>query len=76
MQKTISESAILARASNGMAINTALYRHFDDAGKLLYIGVAGNAWRRTKQHSTGWHLIDLIEYLEEKEQQAKQDDQP
>lgn len=31
---------------------TALYRHFDAEGRLLYIGIAKNALRRLSQHAT------------------------
>jgi hypothetical protein len=35
---------------------TALYRYFDDDGRLLYIGITGNHWLRTLNHAvkSGW----------------------
>lgn len=32
-------------------IETALYRHYDEAGGLLYVGIASNPVARTQQHS-------------------------
>lgn len=36
---------------------TALYRHFDDAGKLLYVGIAKEPGKRAEQHRyhSKWH---------------------
>jgi excinuclease UvrABC nuclease subunit len=34
------------------AVPTALYRHFDREGRLLYVGVSLSAIQRTKQHHT------------------------
>jgi DNA-binding XRE family transcriptional regulator/predicted GIY-YIG superfamily endonuclease len=34
---------------------TALYRHFDSDGRLLYVGIALNVFRRTREHeSSSW----------------------
>jgi hypothetical protein len=35
---------------------TALYRYFDDEGRLLYAGITGNHWLRTLNHASksGW----------------------
>ena len=47
MRKTIEDEM----TNNVIEVITALYKHFDDTGKLLYVGVAGNTWKRTKEHS-------------------------
>lgn len=46
--ETASESQ--ARASCVLA-QTALYRHFDSAGKLLYVGIALSPTYRLRKHS-------------------------
>ncbi len=45
-------------------MKVALYRHFDAAGKLLYVGVSLDTIRRTAQHAHGaqwFHEISSIE---------------
>lgn len=39
---------------------TALYRHFDAAGRLLYVGISNNALRRLLQHREKAHWFTLI----------------
>jgi hypothetical protein len=40
-----------------MSTRTALYRHFDAAGQLLYVGISNDALRRLLQHKdrAGWY---------------------
>lgn len=51
--------------------STALYRHFDAAGRLLYVGISLNSIQRTAQHRHGAHWFrDIaridIEWLPER----------
>lgn len=39
---------------------TALYRHFDKSGVLLYIGISSSATARAVQHHNGSRWADLI----------------
>lgn len=41
-------------------MKTALYRHFDAAGRLLYVGISLNALQRLGQHSYGAAWFDHI----------------
>ncbi len=41
-----------------------LYRHFDDAGALLYIGVSLNSINRLSQHQNGSHWFEKIARVE------------
>jgi hypothetical protein len=40
-----------------VSVKTALYRHFDAAGALLYVGISNDALRRLCQHKdrSGWY---------------------
>lgn len=45
-------------------MRTALYRHFDAAGALLYVGISLNSIQRTAQHKHGalfvdWQRVDI-----------------
>lgn len=44
--------------------NTALYRHFDDSGNLLYVGISNSAVRRLGQHMYGSQWASLISKVE------------
>lgn len=47
-----------------MTQQTALYRHFDAEGALLYIGISGGWFRRTAEHmksSPWWREVSHIE---------------
>lgn len=39
---------------------TALYRHFDAAGVLLYVGISNNALRRMLQHQGRSHWYEQV----------------
>lgn len=52
-----SEAAI-STVSTG--VRTALYRHFDAAGNLLYVGISLNAVARLAQHRREAHWFDSI----------------
>lgn len=39
---------------------TALYRHFDEADRLLYVGISFSAMKRLKQHRDHAHWFDAI----------------
>lgn len=41
-------------------MRTALYRHFDADGALLYVGISLNSIQRTSQHSHGAHWFQRI----------------
>lgn len=41
-------------------MRTALYRHFDVAGRLLYVGISLNSIQRTAQHRYGAHWFESI----------------
>lgn len=40
---------------------TALYRHYDADGKLLYVGISCDLSRRTKEHSKASDWFDAVE---------------
>jgi hypothetical protein len=43
-----------------------IYRHFDRCGCLLYVGITGNAVRRTRQHeASGWSFFVRRIYISE-----------
>lgn len=41
-------------------VRTALYRHFDAAGRLLYVGISLNSIKRTAQHKHGARWFQAI----------------
>lgn len=43
-----------------MSERTALYRHFDAAGALLYVGISLNTIQRTQQHKHGARWFEQI----------------
>lgn len=43
-----------------MSDQTTLYRHFNAAGELLYVGISINAFERFKQHSSDKKWIDHV----------------
>ncbi len=45
-------------------MRTALYRHFDAAGALLYVGISLDTIRRTQQHQQGARWYDQIARIE------------
>ncbi len=45
-------------------VRTALYRHFDAAGRLLYVGISFNSIQRTAQHRHGAHWFESIARIE------------
>lgn len=63
-------------ASDTVATMTTLYRLFDKAGVLLYVGIAGNPGRRFQQHRGAklwWGMVARItvEHFETRELAAK-----
>lgn len=49
-----------AKLAPSSAGRTALYRHFDAAGGLLYVGISLDTIRRTQQHRSGAHWFGRI----------------
>lgn len=45
-------------------MKTALYRHFDEAGQLLYVGISLNSMKRLRQHSAKAHWFTEISRVE------------
>lgn len=45
-------------------MRTALYRHFDAAGALLYVGISLDTIQRTRQHRQGAHWYERIARIE------------
>lgn len=45
-------------------MKTALYRHFDKHGALLYVGISGSVLQRTTQHLKGSRWADLIHRID------------
>lgn len=43
-----------------MSKKTALYRHFDDEGRLLYVGISLDPLKRTAQHMQQAYWADRI----------------
>lgn len=43
---------------------TALYRHYDASGALLYVGISLDTIRRTQQHKLGAHWFERIARIE------------
>lgn len=43
---------------------TALYRHFDEAGRLLYVGISLSAFQRTRQHGQAAPWFEDVERIE------------
>jgi len=41
-------------------IKTAVYRHYDERGKLLYVGITGNPYRRLLEHDYGSEFFDFL----------------
>jgi predicted GIY-YIG superfamily endonuclease len=52
------------RRKKNRARRTALYRHFDADGRLLYIGISIGMLNRLKQHHHGSHWSDQIARVE------------
>lgn len=44
-------------------MRTALYRHFDAAGALLYVGISLNSIQRTAQHKHGARWFEQIAHI-------------
>jgi hypothetical protein len=47
-----------------MAKQCELYRHFDSAGKLLYVGISYRSTERTFAHSDSSHWFDEVTRIE------------
>jgi excinuclease UvrABC nuclease subunit len=45
-------------------VRTALYRHFDASGTLLYVGISLNAFQRLAQHRADSHWFSQITRVE------------
>lgn len=43
---------------------TALYRHFDEGGRLLYVGISLCAFQRTRQHGLTAPWFEDVERIE------------
>lgn len=45
-------------------MKTALYRHFDEDGVLLYVGISANPWRRQDRHTDTSEWIEKSQKFE------------
>ena len=50
---------------------TTLYRHFDEDGRLLYVGISCDVWRRQADHSNRSHCYDLSVRIETEEYRGR-----
>jgi excinuclease UvrABC nuclease subunit len=61
---TEQDNAAISLLAELDAVPTALYRHFDHEGRLLYVGISLNAVMRTKQHHTNAPWFQEITRIE------------
>ena len=52
---------------------TALYRHFDDTGRLLYIGVSTSPLKRLQEHRGSSHWSAMIRWVQIEEFSTRQE---
>jgi hypothetical protein len=61
---TLPQKPIKTQPKRKKARRTALYRHFDAEGRLLYIGISVSVLNRLKEHHRGSHWSDNIRRVE------------